>query len=434
MKAYALLNIIIINFFFTGNSEAAVIHSSINTAKPLLVVLLMVKDEAEAIVPTLETYLTKNIKDGLLDDEEVAYFIYDTGSTDGTEQKSQDLFERKGIKNFHIEKESFVDFSTSRNRGLELVEKIFPQSTFILFVDAEWYLNDFDSLLGYCRKRKNDNPLVFRCYNLRIIDKRPYSFPSGRLLRQESKVRFTRRVHEIPDAYPAANLPQDIFVNYEPKKSGWERSQKRWLRDKEWLLEDLEKDPQDRRTLYLLGQTYGCLQDWDHACKYYGMVAEIDVLDEFTYLAYYNLGEITEYVLSLSDKQNERDWCLPMHYYLKAYSLRPFRAEPLIKIANHYLNTNEMALSYLYAHRAFKMAYPMYESLFVEKGMYDFDRYKILAISAWHVGDYKNGEKAARYALNAKPGDKACEYDLSCYENRKKNLQCSPIQYEAPPL
>ena len=59
----------------------------------------MVKNEAEVIVPTLETYITWNIQKGSPDKEEVAYVIYDTGSIDGTQRIAQDFFERSGIKN-----------------------------------------------------------------------------------------------------------------------------------------------------------------------------------------------------------------------------------------------------------------------------------------------------------------------------------------------
>ena len=177
----------------------------------LYLVLLMVKDEVDVIVPTLETLITKNITQGQLDNNEVAYLIYDTGSTDGTEKKAFEFFKSKGIQNYHVEKEPFVNYSISRNRGIELVKKIFPQCTFTLFVDAEWYLNDFDSLLSYAHTRASDNPSWAQCYNIRLIDQRPYSFKVARLLRQESPVRFIYRVHELPNTFAAAT-PRMLFI------------------------------------------------------------------------------------------------------------------------------------------------------------------------------------------------------------------------------
>lgn len=400
---------------------ASISNSVCLLQKPVLTVLIMVKNEAKVIVPTLETYLSKTIKAVLPDDEQVAYVIYDTGSTDGTEYIAQEFLEKKGIKNMLIKKEEFVNYSTSRNRGLAIAEEAFPQSTFILFVDAEWYLNDFDGLLNYCYQHAHD-PLQCTCYNILIKDGRSCSFYTARLLRREAGVRFIRRVHEVPEATPCANIPTEIYFKYEPKQEGWENSQKRWARDIDWLLEDYKEFPTDRRLVYLIGQTYANLQDWGNALLFFQKVTEFDAKDEFTYLAYYNMGGLTELVNRLAGKTSKEDWYKAFDYYLKAYSLRPHRAEPLMKIAQHYADAGEMPVSYLFNKRACKLPYPACDVLFVEDGLYDFDRYRLLGINAWYVGDYKNGEKAIKKALEIKPGDSALEHDLACYESRKKSV------------
>lgn len=389
--------------------------------EPLLVVLLMVKDEADVIAPTLETYIQKSILAGAPDNERVAYVIYDTGSSDGTQVKAKEFFERNNIRNFVIAEGAFIDYSTSRNVALEYTEKKFPQATFILFPDAEWYLTDFDGLLEYCEVHKCDDSISCSCYNLDIIDPYPYSFTTTRLLRNESHVRFYRRVHELPRAFPCAKLPENIHFKYEPKKWGIEKSKKRWLRDIKWLLEDYGDNPKDKRTVFLIAQTYTCLGEWENARKFYHLVTEFGDKDEFNYLAYYNLGEITEYIHRESGKTSAQDWYESYHYYMKAYELRPHRAEPLVKIATHYYHTQEMASGYIFASRACAMSYPSQDTLFIEKGLYDYDRHRMLGITAWYVGDYEAGENAIRRALAARPGDSAIKYDLSCYECRKKS-------------
>ena len=131
------------------------------------------------------------------------------------------------------------------------------------------------------------------------------------------------------------------------------------------------------------------------------------------------MGEITEYNNYLKGRNGDKDWQECLHYYFKAYFLRPHRAEPLIKIAHHYFNTGDMALSYFFAHKAVQMPYPSSEVLFIEQGMYDFDRYKIFGQSAWYVGDFKGGEDAVRKALARQPKNTQLQHDLSCYEHRK---------------
>src|SRR5262245_60379136 len=72
------------------------------SSTPLLVVLLMVKDEKHVLEPTLSTYVTQTIKSGDVDSGEVAYVLHDTGSTDGTQDAARELFTSYGIKNWQI--------------------------------------------------------------------------------------------------------------------------------------------------------------------------------------------------------------------------------------------------------------------------------------------------------------------------------------------
>ena len=90
-------------------------------------------------------------------------------------------------------------------------------------------------------------------------------------------------------------------------------------------------------------------------------------------------------------------------YYYKAHDLLPHRAEPLVRLADHYwpdfkapLN---IALCYLLAKRACELEYPEEDCLFIDPYAYNFKRYDLLSKSAWHVGDFENGEKATRNAL-----------------------------------
>ena len=70
--------------------------------KPLLVVLLMVKNENQVIIPTLETYLSSTVTT-----DDVGYILYDTGSTDGTDTLAEDFFKDNGISQFKIVKEHY---------------------------------------------------------------------------------------------------------------------------------------------------------------------------------------------------------------------------------------------------------------------------------------------------------------------------------------
>ena len=62
-------------------------------------------------------------------------------------------FKQNNIKHDIIRQEPFVDFATSRNRGLVLTEENFPNAEFMLMLDAEWYMHGIKDLLQFCHER-----------------------------------------------------------------------------------------------------------------------------------------------------------------------------------------------------------------------------------------------------------------------------------------
>ena len=114
-------------------------------AKPIVTIALMVKDEEPVIEATLQTYIGR---------PEVAFFIFDTGSTDKTLQVAEDFFKKNNIKHYAFGQEPFINFAASRNRGLRLAEKAFPSADFIVMPDAEWYMSGLDTLVEFCKQEK----------------------------------------------------------------------------------------------------------------------------------------------------------------------------------------------------------------------------------------------------------------------------------------
>ena len=92
--------------------------------KPLLSLVMIVKNEADTIQKVLESTI-KTID---------RYTILDTGSTDNTIDIIRSTF--KDVPG-NIYTEPFVDFSTSRNRAIELDNN---KSTFILMLSGNEYI------------------------------------------------------------------------------------------------------------------------------------------------------------------------------------------------------------------------------------------------------------------------------------------------------
>ncbi|MDR3550508.1 MAG: hypothetical protein P4L31_03785 [Candidatus Babeliales bacterium] len=370
-------------------------------ADPLLVVVLMVKDEASVIEQTLQPFVDGGVSD---------FVIFDTGSTDGTQEVVADFFKQHGISSAHIVQEAFIDFATSRNHALQSVEKLFPQATFMLMPDAEWYMHNTQGLLAFCAQHEDD----FQNSYLVPIKSTALSFFVARLIRCKRGVGFVGRVHEVPNHVSTATLPDDVFFEWRPAQKGQEKTAERWKRDRDILLKHHQEEPADARTLFYLAQTYDCLGDWENAYTFYKKRLAINGWDEENFMAQFRLGNVA---LNLM-KKNDKELCSDaIKQYLKAFSLRPQRAEPLIKIAQYYLDRNEMHLAYVFAARAAQIPYPTKDVLFVEKYMYDFTRYDILGRCAWYVKEYEVGRNAILKALEVEPNAPHLKRNLAFYTN-----------------
>jgi len=372
---------------------------------PLLVCAIMIKNEAPVIEQTL-----KAMVDGGID----SFLVYDTGSTDTTIAEVNKFFQEQNITNFAIEQEEFVDFSTSRNKALDLVDKYFPDATFIYMPDAEWILHNGSELIKFCEEQKNK---IIASYGIRLIMNGTCDFPVDRLIRKKSKIRFRGSVHETLEFCAGADVPNKVFIEFKPTRHGAEKTFERFKRDLKLLLKDFAQNPNDPRIVFYLAQTYACIGDHENAVRFYELRITLNGWPEENFMATYRLAQEIE-ALAANDPKNETlyTWELAQYYYLKAFSMRSTRIEPLGRIALHYLNSGENALAYLFAIRACTVKYPN-DRLFVEKDMYTYWRYEIVGRSAWYIGEFDVGEWALRKALKKNPGDKHFESNLSFYVN-----------------
>ncbi len=419
MKAQKLYLSLFLSLFFISSIRPAVEQAQ--GGNPLLVVLLMVWNEKDVIIPTLESYLTKDILAGK-DNGEVAYVICGGGqSTDGTLEIAQEFLEKKKIKHSLVTCEPWVDFSTNRNACLKLVRTKFPQSTFILFVDAEWYIRNMDELVNFCKEEaaKAAQGAQLPCY-YRIMIKRPGTqFGQQRLFLTHDDVEFEGPCHEIPTKYANASVPKNVYIDLGWSKNGSEKSQKRWYRDRDLLLKDLLAHPTNVRSCHYLAKTEMWLGNYRNAYTYFKIRTGMNSFPEEDYEAQYYLAVVTE-ILAGDDQTSSCTWEEALKYYLKAFTMRPHRAEPLIKIAWHYLNENNYALSYVFARRAYELPFPENDVLPIEKNLYDFDRHEIVSRCAWYLGEYGIGEEAAKKAIAAHPNSPYLYRNLAFYWERQQ--------------
>ncbi len=417
MKIQHLLSLIILTI--SASTFAAIKDQK----QPLMVVLLMVKDEHKVILPTLETYLSKDLKAGKPDTGEVAYILYDTGSTDGTETLARNFFEEHGIINYIIEQEEFINFAASRNRALSIARQAYPGSTFILFPDAEWYLHGFDELLTFCREKVTEYETgVFPppYYHIRLERSDCYTSVTPRLFLTDDNVEFEGVVHECPTKFSEESAPTNVYIELGSSKFGADKSQNRWYRDRNLLLQDLQANPKNSRSVLYLGLTEKWLGHDHIAYIYLKKRVKMPESPQEDYFALFNLAEVTER-LSCSDPENYT-WEEALGYYMQAYAMRPHRAEPLVRLADYYLRNDNFAVAYLFARRATELPMPNVEQeiLPIYLDDYDYYRFEVLSRAAWYAGEFEIGEAAAKKAIEGRPNYSHLYSNLAFYWERKK--------------
>lgn len=402
--------LLIQSIFFIFLLISSTIHS--DEKNHLLSIVIMVKNEVDVIIPTLRPFVEAGLQ---------SFLIYDTGSIDGTQQKIAEYLSQSGVLDAHIIEEPFIDFGTSRNRALEIAEGLFPDTTFLLMLDAEWYIHNIEELVNFCAAHKEyiapgytGSSYLMRLFTLEdSIDN--YVI---RLIRRGCHVRYHGPVHETIADNPSGIVPESVYFEYAPKKSGKQKSKDRLQRDYQLLKSHYTKDPTDMRTLFYLGQTCQFLEDWHQAIFFYQKRLELGALSEEKYLAAYRIGYAIEYIVEeLKDNNSIQHykWEDAFHYYLKAHQILPHRAEPLFRIACHYIRNNQHAVAYLFAIRAAQLPFPQRDGLFVEKKIYDYLRYDILGQCALYAGEIAIGKAAVLKAMETAPNDQCLHHNLAIY-------------------
>ncbi len=368
----------------------------------LVVAVLMIKNEEPNIQATLKPLIESGIE---------SFFIFDTGSTDRTIEITQSYLSTFAHLQTYIIQEPFIDFGSSRNRALDLVEEKFPDATFMLMVDAEWYLESTNQLIPFCIAEQHT---IFCAYNIRLIGK-DIEFPVARLIRCKTNTRFVGAVHEYLQAAFIGTTPTHIFFNWSPSNYGIEKSKKRWQRDREILEKEYRDKPTDSRTVFYLAQTYYCLEEWEKAAALYKKRTELNGWDQEVFMSWYYYGMSLE---RITKQESQSLWQEKLNAYLTAYSIIPERIEPLLKIAEHYLEEKNYTLAFFFARHAFNAPYPADgKQLFLDKNAYEYYRYNLLSIISWYVNEYVIGEQATRLALKKYPDLPHLHRNLAFYLN-----------------
>jgi glycosyltransferase involved in cell wall biosynthesis len=353
--------------------------------KPHISLVMMLKNEEKRLEISLYSVL------GVIS----SLIIYDTGSTDSTVSILKKFSNDNNIPLYLMEGE-FEDFSTSRNRLLDFADSI-QDVDFLLLLDCNDQLRNGKNLIEFATKNLNNNNesawMTMQEWFSGITQK----YYNVRFLRPKNNWRYVGVVHEYLTQYgndktfKNLNKIEEVII-YQDRTADDDKSYRRFSRDRELLLNELQKNPKNARTVFYLAQTCQCLNLLEEAYKYYEMRTGMGDFYEEVYLSYHNCGMLSELL--------NYDWNISLKWYMKSQDIIQ-RAESLVKIANYYRDKNWM-FSYHFAKMACELPLPQNVTLWIDMDIYEYERYHILGIAAYYYKKYDEGMKACEIAIKAK--------------------------------
>lgn len=386
--------------------------------KPHIALLMMMKNEKKRLHVSLES--VKDYVD--------SFVVYDTGSTDNTLEILKDFTDKHKIP-LRLKQGEFVNFAVSRNVSLDFADS-FEDIDFLLLLDVNDELRGGEYLRKFAEEHMNTEYNAFLMCQEWWSGKNDKYF-NTRFIRAHKGWRYKGSVHEwmydsfeLKDGPPVMKMPPNIVL-YQDRTQDDDKSSKRFHRDKELLLADYKKDPTEPRTLFYLAQTCGCLGQYEEALYYNKLRADVDGFVEEKFHAILRAGEMSQAL--------NQPWDVTMAYYMKAVELIP-RAEPLIKIAQHYNKEKKWLLAFTFANMACCLPYPNEAILFIDNQCYMYFRWHVLSIVAFYCDRHREGKLACLKALEAKPDSEADKKNLDWYEKteneaKSKNITLTKSQF-----
>ena len=374
-----------------------------------IALLMMVKNEHKRIHVTLNS--VKGFVDSLV--------IFDTGSTDDTINILKEFSAQNKIP-LRLKEGEFVNFSTSRNISLEFADT-FKDIDYILLLDCN------DELRGGAELRKfADMEMSIEKSSAYLISQEWWSgvydkYFNIRFAKVRRGWRYRGSVHEwlkntLTDEGEKGDLKRlpDSIVLFQDRTQDDDKTGKRFERDKSLLLVDYKKNKKDPRTLFYLAQTCSCLNQKDEALYYYKLRTKLEGFQEEKFHAYLRCGDMS--------KDIGQAWEHVMSWYIKALE-HSKRAEPLVKISNYYKDKKDWLMSFTFSDFACRLTYPDHCILFVDKRVYEWERWHLLGIVGYYCDRFEEGKAACCSAIAAGHAKEVEQKNLQFYYDKEKEIR-----------
>ena len=312
--------------------------------------------------------------------------ITDTGSTDGTPQLIEEFFKTVNIPG-RMSTCPFVDFSRARNQALLAAQNSGLPFDYILLQDADMELKVIDPNWKDLIKDQ-------RSYDMFQLAG-PLHYQNRRLVKRGEPMGYRGVTHEYLDVDTGGCIGKEAahFIDH---ADGANRPDK-FKRDIELLEKGLKDEPGNARYMYYIAQSYKEAGKPKKAIKWYkkriaagGWDEEIWSAQHMLAHCYKDLGQNAKFI-----------W-----HSLKAYNVRPQRAEPLYDVAKWFREKpDQQHASLVFSEKALQIP-KTGDALFVNDYIYDVGAWDEFAVAAFYSNSpaTKMMGFKANNMLSLKPG------------------------------
>ena len=330
------------------------------TVRQTVALCMIVRDEAAVIERCLASV------SALVD----TWVICDTGSVDDTPERVGNALSQISGRLYH---RGWRDFGTNRS---ELMALAAGCADYLLLLDADMSV----------RVEGAVPDLTCDAYLLRHDGPVGYSVP--RLVRGDRKWWFEGSTHE----HLASDGPytQDVLDALVIEHHGDDGHRAEKLQRDIGLLEhDLQRQPEDARSIFYLAQSYRDLGDEERAVELYRRRAELGGWDEELFYALYQAGALL----------GRRDAAAGLPLLISAWQRRPSRAEPLHELARICRFQGWHKAARAFAARGLEIAHPR-DQLFVHRWIYDWGLRYEFALASFGIGEREQALAATEELLS----------------------------------
>lgn len=317
---------------------------------------MIVKNESAVITRCLES--VKPIID--------YWVIVDTGSTDGTQKIIKEYM--KDLPGELYEK-PWKNFEHNRNEALEFAK---GKSDYILFIDA-------DEVLAY----EPDFKLPPLKENFYFITTNFNGTKYSRVQLIDNKLNWKWKgvLHEAVDA-PGRKTSGLIAGVENVVRTDGARSKdpEKYQKDAKLLEDALVAEPNNKRYVFYLAQSYRDAEDNKKALETYGKRAKMGGWDEEVFFSLFQMAILKERLKYPEDEI--------IAAYYDAFTFRPTRAEPLNYLAEFYRKDDRFGEGYVAAKAGLAIPQPK-DLLFVEQWSYDYGLLLECSVCAYWLGKYQ---------------------------------------------